>query len=139
MSATDKTKLDGIATGATANVVSDSLSDTSTTNALSAAKGKALNDSISTLNSKMVNVYHFADNTGFEYDSTYKFWRIYIGSLPFYNKHIICGQTKADGLNSVVCNQRYGQDYLYVMIRNAITNDPIETFPPYGLDIYWMP
>ena len=44
MSATDKTKLDGIATGATANVVSNSLSDTSTTNALSAAKGKELSD-----------------------------------------------------------------------------------------------
>ena len=44
MSATDKTKLDGIATGATANVVSNSLTDTSTTNALSAAKGKELND-----------------------------------------------------------------------------------------------
>ena len=42
----EKTKLAGIATGATANVVSDSLSDTSTTNALSAAKGKELNDKI---------------------------------------------------------------------------------------------
>ena len=53
MSAADKTKLDGIATGATANVVSDSLSDTSTTNALSAAKGKALNDSVTTLNTQI--------------------------------------------------------------------------------------
>ena len=46
MSATDKTKLDGIATGATANVVSNSLSDSSTTNALSAAKGKELSEQI---------------------------------------------------------------------------------------------
>ena len=46
MSATDKTKLDGIATGANKVVVSDSLSDPSTTNALSAAKGKELNDQI---------------------------------------------------------------------------------------------
>lgn len=46
MSSTDKTKLDGIDSGATANVVSDSLQDTSTTNALSAAKGKALKDGL---------------------------------------------------------------------------------------------
>jgi len=44
MSAADKTKLNGIASGATANVVSNSLSDSSTTNALSAAKGKELNE-----------------------------------------------------------------------------------------------
>ncbi len=56
MSAADKTKLDGIATGATANVVSDSLSDTSTTNALSAAKGKALNDSVTALNTQIANL-----------------------------------------------------------------------------------
>ena len=46
MSAQDKTKLDGIASEANKTVVSDSLSDTSTTNALSAAQGKALNDQI---------------------------------------------------------------------------------------------
>lgn len=44
MSSTDKTKLDGIDTGANKTTVSDSLTDTSTTNALSAAKGKALNE-----------------------------------------------------------------------------------------------
>lgn len=41
---TEKTKLSGIATGATRNTVSDSLTDSSTTNALSANKGKWLND-----------------------------------------------------------------------------------------------
>ena len=44
MSATDKTKLDGIAAGATAITVENILTSTSTTNALSAAQGKALND-----------------------------------------------------------------------------------------------
>ena len=44
MSSTDKTKLEGIATGATKNVVENVLTSTSTTNALSAAQGKALND-----------------------------------------------------------------------------------------------
>lgn len=44
MSPTDKTKLDGIATGATKNTVSNSLTDTSITNALSAAQGKILNE-----------------------------------------------------------------------------------------------
>ncbi len=61
MSAADKTKLDGIATGATANVVSDSLSDTSTTNALSAAKGKALNDSITALNTQISTLNSIED------------------------------------------------------------------------------
>lgn len=41
---TYKTKLDGIATGATKNTVENSLTSTSTTNALSAAQGKVLND-----------------------------------------------------------------------------------------------
>ena len=41
-----KNKLDGIAAGATANVVSDSLNDSSTTNALSAAKGKYLAEEV---------------------------------------------------------------------------------------------
>lgn len=45
MSASDKTKLNGIASGATANTVENVLTSTSTTNALSAAQGKALNDS----------------------------------------------------------------------------------------------
>lgn len=39
-----KNKLDGIATGATKNTVENSLTSTSTTNALSAAQGKSLND-----------------------------------------------------------------------------------------------
>lgn len=46
MSAADKTKLNGIATGATSVEVVDSLSDTSTTKALSAGKGKELSDQI---------------------------------------------------------------------------------------------
>ena len=41
---TEKNKLSGIATGATKNTVSNSLTDTSTTNALSANQGKLLND-----------------------------------------------------------------------------------------------
>lgn len=41
---TYKSKLDGIATGATKNTVENSLSSTSTANALSAAQGKVLND-----------------------------------------------------------------------------------------------
>lgn len=44
MSAADKTKLDGVATGATAVTVIDNLTSTSTTDALSANQGKALND-----------------------------------------------------------------------------------------------
>ena len=43
MSAADKTKLDGVATGATAVSVVDNLNSDSTTSALSAAQGKALN------------------------------------------------------------------------------------------------
>lgn len=42
MSSTDKTKLNGIATGATKNTVENVLTSTSATNALSAAQGKAL-------------------------------------------------------------------------------------------------
>ena len=45
MSASDKIKLNSIASGATANTVENVLTSTSTTNALSAAQGKALNDS----------------------------------------------------------------------------------------------
>jgi len=44
MSAADKTKLDGIANGATSNSVYDGLDSTSSTAALSAAQGKVLND-----------------------------------------------------------------------------------------------
>lgn len=46
MSNTDKSKLDGITTGATKNMVENVLTSTSTINALSAAQGKALNDKI---------------------------------------------------------------------------------------------
>ena len=48
----EKNKLAGIATGATANVVENVLTSTSTTNALSAAQGKVLNDSIGGLSKK---------------------------------------------------------------------------------------
>ena len=51
----EKEKLAGIAAGATANVVENSLSSTSTTSALSAAQGKALNDSFNLLNSKVTD------------------------------------------------------------------------------------
>lgn len=44
MSSSDKSKLDGIATGATKNTVENVLTSTSTTNALSAYQGKVLND-----------------------------------------------------------------------------------------------
>ena len=46
MSAADKTKLDGIATGATAVSVVNNLNSDSTTSALSAAQGKALNSNL---------------------------------------------------------------------------------------------
>ena len=46
MSASDKTKLNGIATGATKNTVENNLTSTSTTNALSAAQGKVLKTAI---------------------------------------------------------------------------------------------
>ncbi|MCH5149867.1 MAG: hypothetical protein J1G30_04290 [Spirochaetales bacterium] len=44
MTAADKKKLDGIETGATKTTVENALTSTSTTNALSAAQGKALNE-----------------------------------------------------------------------------------------------
>ena len=44
MTAADKSKLDGIATGATNNIIENVLTSTSTTNGLSAAQGKILND-----------------------------------------------------------------------------------------------
>ena len=72
MSAGDKTKLDGIASGANKTVVSDSLADTSTTNALSAAKGKALNDSVTTLNSN-INGDFIADCNSVEIGKVQRF------------------------------------------------------------------
>ena len=48
MSAADKTKLDGIATGATAVTIIDNLTTDDATKALSAKQGKALNDQIGT-------------------------------------------------------------------------------------------
>lgn len=47
------TKLNGIATGATKNIVENVLTSTSTTNALSAAQGKALKDLIDSINKSM--------------------------------------------------------------------------------------
>ena len=44
MSKDDKTKLDGVATGANNTTVVNNLTSTSTTSALSAAQGKALQD-----------------------------------------------------------------------------------------------
>ena len=49
MSSSDKKKLDGITAGATKNTIENSLTSTSTTNGLSAAQGKALNDKITNL------------------------------------------------------------------------------------------
>jgi hypothetical protein len=46
MSASDKTKLDGVATGATKNTVENVLTSDSTTNALSAYQGKVLNTAL---------------------------------------------------------------------------------------------
>ena len=55
MSAADKTKLDGIDTGATAVSVIDSLDSDSATSALSAAQGKTLNSNINSVKSLWVN------------------------------------------------------------------------------------
>ena len=44
MTSADKSKLDGIATGATKNTIENVLTSTSTTNGLSAAQGKVLNE-----------------------------------------------------------------------------------------------
>ena len=58
---TEKTKLSGIATGATKNTVENSLSSDSTTNALSAAHGKILKDS---LDDKQENLEKGSYNSG---------------------------------------------------------------------------
>ena len=58
---TEKTKLSGIATGATKNTVENSLSSDSTTNALSAAQGKILKDS---LDDKQENLEKGSYNSG---------------------------------------------------------------------------
>lgn len=50
---TEKTKLAGIAEGATKNTVEDVLTSTSTTNALSANQGKMLNDKIAAINTNL--------------------------------------------------------------------------------------
>ena len=55
MSASDKTKLNGVATGATKNTVENLLTSSSTTNALSAYQGNILNQAIESLKSTVVN------------------------------------------------------------------------------------
>lgn len=62
MTAADKTKLNGIATGATKNTVEDSLSSTSTTNALSAKQGKELKTQIDNIVSGTTATNHNHDN-----------------------------------------------------------------------------
>ena len=49
MTSADKSKLDGIAAGATKNTIENVLTSTSTTNGLSAAQGKVLNDKLGNL------------------------------------------------------------------------------------------
>lgn len=49
----EKTKLSGVATGATKNTVEDVLTSTSKTNALSANQGKVLNDKIAAINTNL--------------------------------------------------------------------------------------
>lgn len=49
----EKTKLSGIATGATKNTVEDTLTSTSTTNALSANQGKVLDEKIKAINTNL--------------------------------------------------------------------------------------
>lgn len=49
----EKTKLSGIAAGATKNIVEDVLTSTSTQNALSAKQGKELNDKITSINTNL--------------------------------------------------------------------------------------
>ena len=53
MSSTDKTKLDGVATGATAVTIVDNLTTDDATKALSAKQGKALNDQITNLEGRL--------------------------------------------------------------------------------------
>ena len=54
MTANDKTKLNGIAAGATKNTIENVLTSTSTTNGLSAAQGKILNDKLGNLQFKAI-------------------------------------------------------------------------------------
>lgn len=56
MTATDKTKLDGIATGANKTTINNTLTSTSTSEALSANQGKVLNDKIGGLYVKHDNM-----------------------------------------------------------------------------------
>lgn len=51
--AADKTKLDGIETGANKTVINNTLTSTSTTEALSAAQGKVLDEKINAINTNM--------------------------------------------------------------------------------------
>lgn len=55
MSDTDKTKLDGVDTGATKTTIVNNLTATEAGSALDATQGKALSDSISSLNSSLAN------------------------------------------------------------------------------------
>ena len=67
MTPADKNKLDGIATGATNNTIENVLTSTSTTNGLSAAQGKVLNDKITSINGKLGDL-KFKTLTQSEYD-----------------------------------------------------------------------
>lgn len=55
MSNTDKTKLDGVDTGANKTTIVNNLTATTAGSALDATQGKALSDSISSLNSSLAN------------------------------------------------------------------------------------
>ena len=68
MTSADKSKLDGIATGATKNTIENVLTSTSTTNGLSAAQGKVLNDKITSINGKLGDL-KFKTLTQSEYDA----------------------------------------------------------------------
>lgn len=67
MTSADKNKLDRIATGATNNTIENVLTSTSTTNGLSAAQGKVLNDKITSINGKLGDL-KFKTLTQSEYD-----------------------------------------------------------------------
>lgn len=56
MTPAQKKKLDGIAEGANKTVINNTLTSTSTTEALSAAQGKALNDKITTLDGRVTDL-----------------------------------------------------------------------------------
>ena len=57
-------KLDGISEGANKTTVSDSLTDTSTTNALSANQGRILNDAIASVNNKLGTQVTYSYSSG---------------------------------------------------------------------------